>query len=205
MATVAAPTSKTTAEVPMLVGGRLEPSSSTRFGDVFNPSTGKVQARVPHCTTDEVERVVKIAAEALPAWAETPVVERARVMFRFRERLHARFEELASAYERLKRRRGVVDFDDLLVLNLRAMQTDEAFRSLVRWRFRHLFVDEAQDINPLQHALLEEWRGGRPDICLVGDPRQAIYGWNGSDHTTMSEVERVYFTYRPAVFLRENP
>jgi DNA helicase-2/ATP-dependent DNA helicase PcrA len=63
---------------------------------------------------------------------------------------------------------------------------------LVRWRFRHFFVDETQDLNPLQHALLEQWRGGRPDICLVGDPRQAIYGWNGADHTTMTEVERVY-------------
>jgi len=72
------------------------------------------------------------------------------------------------------------------------METDEAFRSLVRWRFRHFFVDETQDLNPLQHALLEQWRGGRPDICLVGDPRQAIYGWNGADHTTMTEVERVY-------------
>ena len=103
-----------------------------------------------------------------------------------------RFVELAAAYERLKRRRGVVDFDDLLDLNLRAVATDEAFRALVHWRFRHFFVDEAQDLNPLQHALLEAWRGGRADICLVGDPRQAIYGWNGSDHTTMTEVERVY-------------
>ena len=103
-----------------------------------------------------------------------------------------RFVDLAAAYERLKRRRGVVDFDDLLDLNLRAVETDEAFRSLVRWRFRHFFVDEAQDLNPLQHALLEAWRGDRPDICLVGDPRQAIYGWNGSDHTTMTEVERFY-------------
>jgi DNA helicase-2/ATP-dependent DNA helicase PcrA len=103
-----------------------------------------------------------------------------------------RFIDLAAAYERLKKRRGVVDFDDLLDLNLRAVETDAAFRSLVHWRFRHFFVDEAQDLNPLQHALLEAWRGGRPDICLVGDPRQAIYGWNGSDHTTMTEVERVY-------------
>ncbi|HEX2785690.1 MAG TPA: UvrD-helicase domain-containing protein [Ilumatobacteraceae bacterium] len=103
-----------------------------------------------------------------------------------------RFPDLAAAYERLKRRRGVVDFDDLLDLNLRAVESDAAFRALVRWRFRHFFVDEAQDLNPLQHALLEAWRGGRPDICLVGDPRQAIYGWNGSDHTTMTEVERAY-------------
>lgn len=103
-----------------------------------------------------------------------------------------RFSDLAATYERLKRRRGVVDFDDLLDLNLRAVETDAAFRSLVHWRFRHFFVDEAQDLNPLQHALLEAWRDGRPDICLVGDPRQAIYGWNGADHTTMTEVERVY-------------
>ena len=104
----------------------------------------------------------------------------------------SRFADLAAAYERLKRRRGVIDFDDLLDLNLRAIESDAAFRALVHWRFRHFFVDEAQDLNPLQHALLEAWRGGRPDICLVGDPRQAIYGWNGSDHTTMTEVERIY-------------
>lgn len=103
-----------------------------------------------------------------------------------------RFPELAAAYESLKRRRRVVDFDDLLDLNLRAVETDAAFRALIHWRFRHFYVDEAQDLNPLQHALLEAWRSGRPDICLVGDPRQAIYGWNGSDHTTMTEVERVY-------------
>ena len=109
-----------------------------------------------------------------------------------RRRAAAAVRRAGGAYERLKRRRGVVDFDDLLDLNLRAMETDEAFRALVHWRFRHFFVDEAQDLNPLQHALLEAWRGGRPDICLVGDPRQAIYGWNGSDHTTMTEVERVY-------------
>lgn len=103
-----------------------------------------------------------------------------------------RFSDLVAAYERIKRHRGVVDFDDILEMNLRAIETDRTFRDLVRWRFRHFFVDEAQDLNPLQHALLEAWRGGRPDICLVGDPRQAIYGWNGADHTTLTEVERFY-------------
>ena len=49
-----------------------------------------------------------------------------------------------------------------------------------------------QDLNPLQHAVLEGVRGGRPDICLVGDPRQAIYGWNGADPSTLAEVELHY-------------
>ena len=58
--------------------------------------TGSVIATVPFCTADEVDRAVQAAAAALPAWAETPVVERARVMFRFRERLAAHAEELAQ-------------------------------------------------------------------------------------------------------------
>ncbi len=102
----------------------------------------------------------------------------------------SRFVDLAGAYERIKRRRGVVDFDDLLEHVLRAMRTDPTFADVVHWRFRHLYVDEAQDLNPLQHALLEAWRGQRNDLCLVGDPRQAIYGWNGARSTTLTEVEQ---------------
>ena len=100
---------------------------------------------------------------------------------------HVRF---AERYTALKRRRGVLDFDDLLEGLLDAMRRDATFTDIVRWRFRHLFVDEAQDLNPLQFALLEQIRGERSDICLVGDPRQAIYGWNGADPTLLDEVER---------------
>jgi ATP-dependent DNA helicase UvrD/PcrA len=92
--------------------------------------------------------------------------------------------EVANLYERyevLKRDRRVVDFDDLLSLVVAEMARDGAYADAVRWRYRHLFVDEYQDVNPLQQALLEAWRGGRPDLCVVGDPQQAIYGWNGAD------------------------
>ena len=86
--------------VPLLIAGRFDASASDRHGDVFNPSTGRVQARVPFCTADEIDRAVRAAAEALPAWSETPAVERARIMFRFREKLQARFEELAALVTR---------------------------------------------------------------------------------------------------------
>ncbi len=86
--------------VPVYIAGRFEASASARGGDVFNPSTGRVQARVPLCTPEEVDRAVQAAAAALPAWSETPAVERARVMFRFRERLQGRFEELAALVTR---------------------------------------------------------------------------------------------------------
>ncbi len=86
--------------VPLLIGGRFEASASDRVGEVFNPSTGRVQAEVPYCTAAEIDRAVRAAAEAFPACSETPAVDRARVMFRFRERLHACFDELAALVTR---------------------------------------------------------------------------------------------------------
>jgi DNA helicase-2/ATP-dependent DNA helicase PcrA len=91
---------------------------------------------------------------------------------------------VASIYERYqqeKRRQNLVDFDDLLLACAQALETDAAFAATQRWRYRHLFVDEFQDVNPLQFRLLEAWRDGRDDLCVVGDPRQAIYSWNGAD------------------------
>ena len=91
---------------------------------------------------------------------------------------------VASIYQRYqdeKRRQQLVDFDDLLLHCARALESDAAFATTQRWRFRHLFVDEFQDVNPLQFRLLEAWRDGRDDLCVVGDARQAIYSWNGAD------------------------
>ena len=86
--------------VPMLIGGRWESGHSGRFGEVFNPSTGRAIARVPLGSAEEVGRAVEAAARALPDWAETPAVERARVLFRFRELLAAKAEELARLVTR---------------------------------------------------------------------------------------------------------
>src|SRR5260370_41261274 len=84
-------------QIKNLVAGQWEPSQGTRLGDVYNPSTGRVIAQVPMSTAADVDRVVQAAAAALPAWAETPVVDRARVMFRFRELLARNADELAHS------------------------------------------------------------------------------------------------------------
>jgi malonate-semialdehyde dehydrogenase (acetylating)/methylmalonate-semialdehyde dehydrogenase len=86
-------------EVPLLCAGRWE-SGGGRWGNVCNPSTGQTIARVPLCSEADVDRVVSGAAAALPAWAETPVVERARVMFRYRELLVKHADELATLVTR---------------------------------------------------------------------------------------------------------
>ncbi len=92
-------------------------------------------------------------------------------------------------FETLKKRRGVIDFDDVLADTIRDLRRDHEFADAVRWRFRHLLVDEAQDLNPLQHALVDLLRAGRDDLFLVGDPSQAIYGFNGADPSLLVDVE----------------
>jgi len=98
----------------------------------------------------------------------------------------ATIADLYRRYEDEKRHRGVVDFDDLLARAADALERDASFAAAQRWRFQHLFVDEYQDVNALQHRLLRAWLGDRTDLCVVGDPNQAIYRWNGADASFLS-------------------
>jgi malonate-semialdehyde dehydrogenase (acetylating)/methylmalonate-semialdehyde dehydrogenase len=77
------------------IGGRWMPATSTGHVDVFNPATGAVIARTPLSNAHDVDRAVRAATEAFPAWSETPPVARARTMFAFKAKLEEHFEELA--------------------------------------------------------------------------------------------------------------
>ncbi len=130
------------------------------------------------------------------AWARARLVrpdayvEAARGAGRRTRQPAERIAERFAAYEAAKAKRHVVDFDDLLAACASAIEHDPAFAEAQRWRFRHLFVDEFQDVNPLQLRLLEAWRGDRWDVFVVGDTHQSIYGWNGADHRLLDELAR---------------
>jgi DNA helicase-2/ATP-dependent DNA helicase PcrA len=100
----------------------------------------------------------------------------------------ARAAEALAAYQREKHRRGVIDLDDMVMLTNQSLERDADFADSVRWRYRHVLVDEAQDLNPLQHRLVDLLRSGRDDLFLVGDPAQSIYGFNGSDPGLLLDV-----------------
>jgi malonate-semialdehyde dehydrogenase (acetylating)/methylmalonate-semialdehyde dehydrogenase len=82
------------------VGGKAQPGTSGRVGDVFNPALGKVQARVPLASAAEVGAAVAAARAAFPAWSETPALKRARILFKFKELLDAHADELAEIITR---------------------------------------------------------------------------------------------------------
>jgi malonate-semialdehyde dehydrogenase (acetylating)/methylmalonate-semialdehyde dehydrogenase len=80
---------------PHWIGGRAVAGTSGRVGDVFNPSLGVVAARVALASESDVDSAVRAARDAFPAWAATPALRRARVLFKFKEILESRREELA--------------------------------------------------------------------------------------------------------------
>ncbi len=83
-------------ELTHWIGGRRVAGTSGRFGDVFHPASGRVQARVPLATDTEVDAAVQAAAAAFPAWSAQPPLRRARVLFRFREIFERRLDEVAA-------------------------------------------------------------------------------------------------------------
>ena len=83
-------------DINHFIGGASFTGASGRFGDVFNPNTGEVQARVQLATTGEVDRAVQAAQAAFDGWSSTNPQRRARVMFEFKRLVEANMNELAE-------------------------------------------------------------------------------------------------------------
>src|ERR1700730_15381804 len=83
-------------EIGHFVGGKEVKGNSARFGDVFNPNTGEVQAKVALAMQAEVQQASVVAVAAQPAWAATNPQRRARVMFKFLELVNREYDSLAA-------------------------------------------------------------------------------------------------------------
>src|SRR5262249_61834593 len=83
-------------EIGHFVGGKEVKGTSGRFGDVFNPNTGEVQAKVALAKHSEVEHAIAVAEMAQPAWAAMNPQRRARVLFRFPELVQKEVDDLAK-------------------------------------------------------------------------------------------------------------
>src|SRR4051812_42881538 len=97
---------------------------------------------------------------------------------------------LLEVYEQVKTDRGVLDFEDVLLLTVGILQEYRHVAEAVRSQYRHFVVDEYQDVNALQQRLLDLWRGERDDLCVVGDPSQTIYSFTGASPSHLLEFTR---------------
>ena len=88
--------------------------------------------------------------------------------------------QVLSLYEEAKSERGVIDFEDVLLLTIGILLDREDVAAQVRGQYKHFVVDEYQDVSPLQQRLLDLWLGRRRQLCVVGDVSQTIYSFTGA-------------------------
>ncbi|WP_127126734.1 ATP-dependent DNA helicase UvrD2 [Georgenia sp. SYP-B2076] len=105
---------------------------------------------------------------------------------------HATIARLLSVYEDVKNERGVIDFEDVLLLLVGILLEREDVAAEVRSQYRHFVVDEYQDVSPLQQRLLDLWLGKRREICVVGDVSQTIYSFTGATPRFLTDFPRQY-------------
>ncbi|MCL4273340.1 MAG: UvrD-helicase domain-containing protein [Anaerolineales bacterium] len=85
---------------------------------------------------------------------------------------------------------NAVDFDDILVYTARLLEDNPTVRDKYAQRFRHVLVDEFQDTNLAQYALVKHLASHHNNIFCVGDPDQSIYAWRGADYRNIRRFEQ---------------
>jgi len=138
----------TMASIEHWINGRLVPGQSGRRADVFNPATGQVSGRVALANAGEVAQAVAAAQAAFPAWADTPPIRRARVMFKFLELLNRHRDELAhmitaehgkvftDAVGEVTRGIDIVEFACGIPQLLKGDYTDQVSTGIDNWTLR---------------------------------------------------------------------
>src|SRR6266487_327422 len=108
-----------------------------------------------------------------------------------------------ALYEERLFKNNALDFDDLLIKTVRLLRDVLEVRERYNNQFRYLLVDEYQDTNSLQFALIRLLTEKQQNICVVGDPDQSIYRWRGADIQNILQFEE-HFPAAKVIRLEEN-
>ena len=93
-------------------------------------------------------------------------------------------------YEELRKIAGALDFDDLLLEVVRLLREVPEVRKKWQTTFKHILIDEYQDTNAAQYAIVKSLVNDERNICVVGDDWQSIYSWRGADFTNILNFEK---------------
>jgi len=109
---------------------------------------------------------------------------------------HSRFEEVVQKvyqqYQKLLEQNRALDFDDLIMRTYHLFHYHPEVLSKYQSRYLHLLVDEFQDTNIAQYALVKQIGGKYRNVCVVGDPDQSIYSWRHADLRNILNFEKDY-------------
>ncbi len=106
-------------------------------------------------------------------------------------------------YEERLNNANALDFDDLLIKTVRLLRLSQEVREKYNNKFKYILVDEYQDTNPLQFALIGYLTEKQQNICVVGDDAQSIYGFRQADIRNILEFEQ-HFPNAKVIMLEQN-
>ena len=98
--------------------------------------------------------------------------------------------KIYERYEKLRNLAGALDFDDLLIETVRLLRDVPEVCERYQKQFRHVLIDEYQDTNAAQYAIVKYLVNSEKNICVVGDDWQSIYSWRGADFKNILNFER---------------
>jgi len=166
----------------------------------FRPSfsiydTGDTQSAVKQALAD-----LNISKENWPAGAIAAGISRAKGRLLAPQQFAQRASDIYlktvarvyKRYDEILRANNAMDFDDLLMKVVVLLRENASVRKRYQERFRHVLIDEFQDTNPAQYAIVRILSEAHRNICATGDPDQSIYGWRGADITNILNFERDY-------------
>lgn len=171
---------------PQVYGTELPEVVGSKFGLVAEAASREGIRRPDNAVIRDLAAEVEWAKVSNVRGADYPDVARRRGR-EVADLDPARVAAVMAAYEDVKRERGRIDFEDILLITAAILADDERIAAQVRRQYRWFVVDEYQDVNPLQSTLLDLWLGGRDDVCVVGDPRQTIYTFAGASPQILAD------------------
>lgn len=147
------------------------------------------------------QRATQAAISAAKNRGEDPTGYAARADYL--DERHAAIARVFGLYEERLRGNNALDFDDLLIKTVRLLRTASDVREKYNMKFLYILVDEYQDTNSLQFALISLLTEKQQNICVVGDEDQSIYKWRGADISNILNFER-HFPNTKVIRLEQN-
>jgi DNA helicase-2/ATP-dependent DNA helicase PcrA len=126
------------------------------------------------------------------SWAKNNLIPAAQYQPRPGHPLGAVVAKIYPAYQQALLQANAVDFDDMLLHVAMLLRENPEVRTLLDARYRYILVDEYQDTNLAQYAIVRALSMDYPNLSVTGDPDQSIYGWRGANLSNILEFEHDY-------------
>ncbi len=176
---------------PQVVGGAV-PSLVTQKAPLVGAAASRLRIQVDRAAVRDLSAEIEWAKVSMVEPDDYPAAAERAGRSGVAGMAPVAVARVLRGYEEVKTDRGVIDFEDVLLLTAGVLEERPDVAATVRGQYRHFVVDEYQDVSGLQQRLLDLWLGDRDDLCVVGDASQTIYSFAGADPQHLLGFRRRY-------------